>query len=95
MDKVLFIPTPPFYTGRRRYFGADLHRCWYGTVVMLVRTLVKSDSSELWECGCAMIDVLYDLQLPRCTCRGAFICSFAVFLSYVPAQVWAECAKSV
>ena len=67
MDKVLFIPPPPFYTGRRRDFEADLHSCWYGTVVLLFRMTVKSDSCELWECDCAMIDVLFDLQMPRCT----------------------------
>jgi hypothetical protein len=69
MDKVLFIPPPPFYTGKRRDFEADLHSCWYGTVVLLFRMKVKSDSGEVWECDCAMIDVLYDLQTPRCTCR--------------------------
>ena len=40
-----------------------------GTVVLLFRMRVKSDSGEVWECDCAMIDVLYDLQTPRCTCR--------------------------
>ena len=67
VDKVFFIPPPPFYTGRRRDFEADLHSCWYSTVVLLFRMTVKSDSGELWECDCAMIDVLYDLQTPRCT----------------------------
>ena len=65
--RVLFIPPPPFYTGRRRDFEADLHSCWYGTVVLLFLMTVKSDSGELWECDCAMIDVLYNLQTPRCT----------------------------
>ena len=80
MDKVLFIPPPPFYTGRRRDFEADLHSCWYGTVVLLFRMRVKSDSSEVWECDCAMIDVLFDLQTPRWPCRVFFSCSIAVII---------------
>ena len=82
MDKVLFIPPPPFYTGRRRNFEADLHSCWYGTVVLLFRMTVKSDSGELWNCDCTMIDVLFDLQMPRCACRVlsfvAWMCSLGV-----------------
>jgi hypothetical protein len=44
--QVLFIPPPPFYTGRRRNFEEDLHSYWYGTVVLLFRMTVESKSSE-------------------------------------------------
>ena len=101
MDKVFFIPPPPFYTGRKRDFEADLHSCWYaryGTVVLLFRTTVKSDISELWECDCAMIDVLYDLQTPRCTCRVfslvALQCSSGVPWPWGGVQC-AQCAQRV
>ena len=65
MDYVFFIPPPPFYTGRRGAFEIDLDSCWYGRVVLLFRMKVKADSGEIWECDCAMIDVLFDLQSNR------------------------------
>ena len=65
MDYVFFIPPPPFYTGRRGGFEIDVDSCWYGRVVLLFRIKVKGDSGEIWECDCAMIDVLFDLQANR------------------------------
>ena len=65
MDYVFFIPPPPFYTGRREDFQINLDSCWYGRVVLLFRMKVKADSGEIWECDCAMIDVLFDLQSNR------------------------------
>ena len=51
-------------------------------MVLLFRMTVKSDSGELLECNCAMIDVLFDLQMPRCACRVlsfvAWMCSLGV-----------------
>jgi hypothetical protein len=66
MDYVFFVPPPPFYTGRKRHFEVDLDACWYGRVVLLFRIKVKSDSGQIWECDCAMIDVLFDLKPARC-----------------------------
>ena len=43
----------------------DLDSCWYGRVVLLFRMKVKADSSKIWECDCAMIDVLFDLEANR------------------------------
>ena len=37
---------------------------------------MKSDSGQIWECDCAMIDVLYELKPARC--KG--IALFRVFL---------------
>ena len=65
MDYVCFIPPPPFYTGRRGDFKMDLDSCWYCRVVLLFRIKVKADSGEIWECDCAMIDVLFDLEANR------------------------------
>ena len=33
----------------------------------LFRIKVKSDSGQIWECDCAMIDVLFDLEPARYT----------------------------
>jgi hypothetical protein len=66
MDYVFFVPPPPFYTGRKRDFEVDLNTCWYGRVVLLFRIKVRSDSGQIWECDCAMIDVLFDLKPARC-----------------------------
>ena len=61
-----FSSPPPFYTGRKRDFEVDLHTCWYGRVVVLFRIKVKSDSGQIWERDCAMIDILFDLKPARC-----------------------------
>ena len=66
MDYVFFVPPPSLYTGRKRDFEVDLHTCWYGHVVVLIRIKVKSDSSQIWECDCDMIDVLIDLKPAGC-----------------------------
>jgi hypothetical protein len=34
-------------------------------VLFLFRIKVKSDSGQIWECDCAMIDVLLDLEPAR------------------------------
>ena len=65
MDYVFFIPPPPFYTGRRGDFEVDLDSCSSDRVVLLFRMKVKADSGEIWECDCAMIDVLFDLKSNR------------------------------
>ena len=65
MDYVFFVPPEPFYSGRKRDFEIDLDTCWYGRVVLLFRIKVKSDSGQIWECDCAMIDVLFDLKPAR------------------------------
>ena len=59
-------PHPTFYTGRKRDFEVDLDTCWYGRVVLLFRIKVRSDSGQIWECDCAMIDVLFYLKPARC-----------------------------
>ena len=79
MDYVFFVPPPSFYTGRKRDFEVDLDTCWYGRVLLLFSIKVKSDSDQIWECDCAMIDVLYDLKPARC--KG--ITLFRVFLPNV------------
>jgi hypothetical protein len=33
--------------------------------VLLFRIKVKSYAGQIWECDCAMIDVLFDLRLDR------------------------------
>ena len=65
MDYVFFVPPEPFYTGKKRDFEIDLDTCWYGRVMLLFRIKVKSDSGQIWECDCAMIDVLFDLKPAR------------------------------
>jgi hypothetical protein len=65
MDYVFFVPSEPFYAGRKRDFEIDLDTCWYGRVVLLFRIKVKSDSGQIWECDCAIIDVLFDLKPAR------------------------------
>ena len=64
MDCVFFIPPKPFYntSGRRcfRDFDLSLDNVWYGHVVLLFKMTVRTDTNELLDVECAMIDVLFD-----------------------------------
>jgi hypothetical protein len=64
MDCVFFIPPKPFYntSGRRRFrdFDLSLDNVWYGRVVLLFKMTVRTDTNELQDVECAMIDVLFD-----------------------------------
>jgi hypothetical protein len=59
------VPPEPFYAGKKCDFEVDLNTCWYGRVVLLFRIKVESDSGQIWECDCAMIDALFDLKPAR------------------------------
>ncbi len=62
MDCVFFIPPRPFYDvgwGRRRDFDLSLDNVWYGRVALLFKMTVQTDSNELLDVECAMIDVFF------------------------------------
>lgn len=73
MDNVFVVPPKPFYAGRKRDLEVNLDTSWYSLVLLLFRIKVlilsrikvKSDSGQIWECDCAMIDVLLDLEPAR------------------------------
>ena len=69
MDNVFFIPPRPFNdaTGRRRHrdFDLSLDNVWYGSVLLMFKMTVQTDSHELKDVECAMIDVYYDYAEDR------------------------------
>jgi hypothetical protein len=71
MDFIFLIPPPPFFEGNRAEFDVTVDSCWYGHVLLLFRTRVKTDEknnkgrSVLMDCDCAMIDCLFDYA-PGC-----------------------------
>ncbi len=66
MDCVLFIPPPPFYAGRSR----DFENAWYGRVSLLFSMKFRTDSSEVRDVDCAMIDIFFNYAEGRC-----FVCT--------------------
>ena len=60
----------PFFDvgGRRRHrdFGLALDNVWYGHLALLFKMTVQTDSNELRDVECAMIDVLFDYAEGRC-----------------------------
>ena len=60
MDYVFFIPPRPFYIGRRRDFELSLDDAWYGRLSLLFNMQFRTDSGEIREVACAMIDVLFN-----------------------------------
>ena len=60
MDYVFFIPPRPFYIGRRRDFELPLDDAWYGRLSLLFNMQFRTDSGEIREVECAMIDVLFN-----------------------------------
>jgi len=64
MDHVFFIPPRPIYDvgGRRRHceFDLALDSVWYGRVALLFKMTVRTDSNQLLDVECAMIDVFFD-----------------------------------
>ncbi len=66
MDYVFFIPPPPFYDGRRRDFDLSLENAWYGRVSLLFSMKFRTDSGEVRDVDCAMIDVLFNYAEGRC-----------------------------
>ncbi len=64
MDCVFFIPPRPFFDvgGRRRHrdFDLSLDNVWYDRVALLFKMTVRTDSNELLDVECAMIDVFFD-----------------------------------
>jgi hypothetical protein len=51
MDYVFFLFTEPLYLGKKRDFEVDLDTCWYGSILLLFRIKVKSDSGQIWGHG--------------------------------------------
>ncbi len=70
MDCVFFIPPPPFYDGRRRDFDLSLENAWYGRVSLLFSMKFRTDSGEVRDVDCAMIDVFFNYAEGRC-----FVCT--------------------
>ena len=70
MDCVFFIPPRPFFDvgGRRRHrdFDLALDNVWYGRLALLFKMTVRTDSNELRDVECAMVDVLFDYAEGRC-----------------------------
>ena len=66
MDCVFFIPPPPYYTGSRRDFDLSLENAWYGRVSLLCRMNFRTDSGEVQDVDCAMMDVFFDYAEGRC-----------------------------
>jgi hypothetical protein len=66
MDCVFFIPPPPYYTGSRRDFDLSLENAWYGRVSLLCRMKFRTDSGEVRDVDCAMMDVFFDYAEGRC-----------------------------
>ncbi len=69
MDHVFFIPPRPFYYvgGRRRHseFDLALDNVWYGRVALPFKIMmtVRTDSNQLRDVECAMIDVFFDYMI--------------------------------
>ena len=66
MDCVFFIPPPPYYTGSRRDFDLSLENAWYGRVSLLCSMKFRTDSGEVRDVDCAMMDVFFDYAEGRC-----------------------------
>ncbi len=66
---VFFIPPRPFNdaAGRRRHrdFDLSLDNVWYGRVVLMFKMTVRTDSGELKDVECAMINAYYDYAEDR------------------------------
>jgi hypothetical protein len=56
MDCVFFIPPPPYYTGRRRDFDLSLENAWYGRVSLLCNMKYRTDSGEVRDVDCTMME---------------------------------------
>ena len=61
---------PPFYYGRRRDFDLSLENAWYGRVSLLFSMKFRTDSGEVRDVDCAMIDVFFNYAEGRC-----FVCT--------------------
>ncbi len=63
-EHVFFIPPRPFFDvgGRRRHreFDLALDIVWCGWVTLLFKMTVRTDSNQLQDVECAMIDVFFD-----------------------------------
>jgi hypothetical protein len=78
MDYVFLIPPPPFYDGRRRDFDLSLENAWYERVSLLFSMKFRTDSGEVRDVDCAMIDVFFNYAEGRC-----FVCTLVTCaLSY-------------
>jgi hypothetical protein len=66
VDCVFFIPPPPYYTGSRRDFDLSLENAWYGRVSLLCSMKFRTDSGEVRDVDCAMMDVFFDYAEGRC-----------------------------
>ncbi len=64
MDCVFFILPRPFFDvgGRRRQcdFDLSLDSVWYGRVALLFKMTMRTDSNELLDVECAMINVFFN-----------------------------------
>jgi hypothetical protein len=70
MDYVFVIPPPPFYDGRRWDFDLSLENAWYGRVSNLFSMKFRTDSGEVRDVDCAMIDFFFNYAEGRC-----FVCT--------------------
>jgi hypothetical protein len=70
MDYVFFILPQPFHTGRSRDFDLSLENAWYGRMSLLFSMKFRTDSGEVRDVDCAMIDVFFNYAEGRC-----FVCT--------------------
>ncbi len=69
MDCVSFILPRQFFDmgGRRHHrdFDLSLDNFWYGSVALLFKLTVRTDSNKMQDVECAMIDVFFDYAKGR------------------------------
>ncbi len=70
MDCVFSIQPPPFYDGSSRDFDLSLENVWYRRVSLLFSMKFRTDSGEVRDVDCAMIDVFFNYAEGRC-----FVCT--------------------